>query len=178
MGTIQETGAIEEFYTSSDPWNYDKTPDDQTRIEMLLSELPKQSYERVLDIGCGNGFLTAHLPGKEIIGVDVSEKALNWAQKRCSDSRYSFRQAGIFDLHPEQLGTFDLIVITGVLYPQYIGNALELTRLRIDSILRPSGILMHAHIIGWFKGGFRYDSISTHVYKYREYHHLLETYRK
>ncbi|MGO4319893.1 class I SAM-dependent methyltransferase, partial [Agrobacterium sp. MCAB5] len=134
------------FYTSSDPWNYDKTPDDQTRIEMLLSELPKQSYERVLDIGCGNGFLTAHLPGKEIIGVDVSEKALNWAQKRCSDSRYSFRQAGIFDLHPEQLGTFDLIVITGVLYPQYIGNALELTRLRIDSILRPSGILMHAHI--------------------------------
>jgi 2-polyprenyl-3-methyl-5-hydroxy-6-metoxy-1,4-benzoquinol methylase len=178
MGLLQDKGELEDFYSSSDPWSYDTTTDDHARIEMLISELPKRPFERVLDIGCGNGFLTSQLPGKEIVGIDVSEKALGWARKRCQESRYSFYRTGIFELSADKLGTFDLIVVTGVLYPQYIGHALELARIKINEVLRPSGMLVHAHIFGWFKGGFRYDNISTHVYKYREYHHLLETYQK
>lgn len=178
MKILQDRADIEDSYSLPDPWNYDSTPDDYARIEMLLSELPDKPFERVLDIGCGNAFLTSKLPGKEIVGIDISEKALGWAMKRCHSSRYSFHQAGIFDISVDKLGTFDLIVITGVLYPQYIGCALDLARMKIDEVLRSPGTLVHAHILDWFKGGFRYDNISTHIYKYREYHHLLEIYQK
>jgi SAM-dependent methyltransferase len=176
--SIQPIEELDSFYDKPDPWGYDEHPDDALRTDMVLAHLPDIPFRRVLDIGCGNGFLTARLPGKEVVGVDISEKALGWARKRCRGRRYSFIRSGLLELDADQLGQFDLVVMTGVAYPQYIGSALALAQIRIDSVLEPGGWLLHVHITDWFKGSFPYALVDRHLYPYRDRWHLLETYVK
>jgi len=71
MNTLQDLQELEAWWVSKDPWNYEENGDDEKRKGMLLYAIPRKEYRRVLDIGCGNGFITRHLPGREIIGVDV-----------------------------------------------------------------------------------------------------------
>lgn len=50
----------------------------------LIGLYPPQDGETILDFGCGDGKITAqlsyHLPRGEIIGVDLSEKMISFAQ--------------------------------------------------------------------------------------------------
>lgn len=179
---IQTKTEIEEFYATEDPWQYDSTPDDAERRARLLSAIPKRRYRRTLDIGCGNGFLTEHLPGQEVVGCDLSEAAIDWARKRVAgrsdDERITFFASSIFKLTPETRGTFDLIVITGVLYPQHIGSSWSLVSEIVDRLLEPRGILATCHISEWCKHRFPYLRIDQAYYPYREYTHCLEVFMK
>jgi SAM-dependent methyltransferase len=175
---LQSAEELDSFYVQPDPWAYDDTPDDATRARMALACLPAKDFGRVLDIGCGNGFLTARLPGREVVGIDISEKALHWARQRCSEPRFSFERIGVLELDAARLGQFDLIVMTGVAYPQYIGAAMSLVQIGIDGLLKPGGWLVHAHIAEWFSGGFPYLLVDRHIYPYRDRWHLLESYVK
>ncbi len=49
---------LNEFYQEKDPWQYQTTEDDTVRRDRLLSALPDRKFERVLDLGCGDGFVT------------------------------------------------------------------------------------------------------------------------
>lgn len=85
----------------------------------------------------------------------------------------------LFDLaHTEWTQHFDLIVITGILYPQYIGEGFLLASSIIDDLLMPGGHLVSAHIMEWYKFKFPYITISREYYQYREYTHVLEVYEK
>lgn len=176
--SMQTSEELDAFYSIPDPWKYETTADDRMRLEMIFAHLPEKRFRRVLDIGCGNGFVTAELPGEEIVGVDVSENALKWARQRCFGSRFKFYKQGVLELAADQLGEFDLVVMTGVAYPQYIGDALSLLQLKIDAVLRNGGSLLHVHIADWFKGGFPYILLDRHLYPYRDRWHLLESYVK
>ena len=57
MQTKQE---LEDWYSVEDPWHYKTTDDDLYRKNTILSIL--DNYETALDIGCGEGFVTTHLP--------------------------------------------------------------------------------------------------------------------
>lgn len=179
---IQPIEDLEKFYENEDPWGYDSIPDDKARKERLLSFLPRQKYSRVLDIGSGNGFVTFDLPGEQIFGLDVSSNAVRWANARAHArnefERYKFFHASLFDIPEMNFGTFDMIIITGVLYSQYIGKSRILTNLIIDSILNKGGILVSCHIDDWNTGRFPYSVIDVSVYQYREYFHRLEVYKK
>lgn len=69
---------------------------------------------RMLDIGCGLGSVESylqHLPInklKEIIGVDISEVAINRAQGSVRDERVKFIRMGFEDI--EKLGKFHVVV--------------------------------------------------------------------
>lgn len=177
MSQLQPLQDLEAWHAHQDPWEYASHPDDKRRLEILLSEIPRRDYRRVLDIGCGQGFITPHLPGKEIIGVDVSANAIQWARRQESD-RVKFVQASIFDLTRRHLDTFDLVVITGVLYRQYIGQALSNVYLEIDQMLAADGILISVHIRDWYRARFPYLLVTRHDYPYREFTHQLEVYAK
>ena len=114
MSQIQTQQELDDFYKNPDPWAYKSNPDDIRRRHELLACLPNNKYQRVLDIGCGNGFLTSQLPGSEVIGVDLSASAVDWAKESVSEvadsSRFKFQQASIFELKSEKLGKFDLII--------------------------------------------------------------------
>jgi len=59
----------------------------------LIAELNLQGMERVLDLGCGNGTLTARIadlvPGGEVIGIDASHGMIDAAfSKTCGNLRF------------------------------------------------------------------------------------------
>ncbi len=178
MNVLQPTAELEKWYETPDPWNYENTPDDLNRRAMLLANIPMLEYIEVLDIGCGDGFVTKRLPGKSITGIDVSANAIRHATER-SPGHISYMQHSLFDIPElEWENRFDLIVITGVLYPQYIARSSKLAYEIVDRILQPGGVLVSVHISEWYTLRFPYITLKREYYPYREYTHLLEVYRK
>lgn len=81
---------------------------ERAELELLLSTLPPA---RTLDVACGTGFLTRHLPG-EVVGLDQSDAMLAVARERASDAEYVLADA--FDL-PFPDDSFDRL-FTGHFY--------------------------------------------------------------
>lgn len=83
---------------------------------------PPHENIRILDAGCGTGVGTEYLvhlnPEASVVGIDLSEGALEVAKERCKRSganRVEFHHLSLFDV--EQLeGEFDLINCVGVLH--------------------------------------------------------------
>lgn len=178
MGVLQSIEELEKWYEKPDPWDYENNPDDLRRRAMLLSILPEKKYKKILDIGCGDGFVTVRLPGEEIIGIDISANAIGHARKNALP-HIKYHQCSLFDLPGLGWGqSFDLIVITGVLYPQYVGNSESLAYIIVDDLLQPGGHLVSCHIEEWYRARFPYITLECEYYPYREYTHVLEVYLK
>ena len=102
---MQTKEELEHWYAVADPWLYKQTPEDEIRKNLILDFLPL-NYQRALDVGCGEGFVTTDLPAIEIHGIEISDNAarrLPWNVKRVHS--------------PE--GLYDLVMTTGTLYEQY-----------------------------------------------------------
>jgi SAM-dependent methyltransferase len=177
MPPLQALDALEAWHESADPWQYESHPDDAKRRDILLSELPRADYPRVLDIGCGQGFVTRMLPGRSVLGIDVSAGAIAHA-KAFADERLDFLECGLLEAPRKLDRQFELVVITGVLYPQYIGNSLQVVYRIVDRLLAPGGVLASVHIDAWYRARFPYLMLREHRYPYREYVHRLEIYAK
>ena len=58
--------------------------------QSLISEISLQGNERILDLGCGDGYLTEQLallvPNGEVLGIDASVGMIQTAQKICRDN--------------------------------------------------------------------------------------------
>jgi SAM-dependent methyltransferase len=176
--SVQSKEELDGFYTERDPWGYRSNKDDAMRRARLLSVIPRKQYCRVLEIGCGDGFVTSQLPGDAVIGIDLSRRAIEYARGQ-ADVRTTFRQMSLFDLpYAGWRNTFDLIVIAGMLYPQFIGEGARLVTLIVDDLLLPGGHLITAHIFEWYRLRFPYTTLSRQYYRYREYSHVLEAYQK
>lgn len=179
MVMIQKKEELEKWHDKEDPWGYNDSRDDKNRKAILLDELPKRSFRNVLDIGCGQGFITKDLPGERVYGVDISQSAVDFANKLSEgDARLSYHQGDIFQIDRLFDLKFDMIIITGVLYPQYIGKASSLIYLLIDKILEKDGILVSVHIDEWYTSQFPYLKTRQLYYEYRQYTHNLEIYAK
>lgn len=175
---IQTETELDKWYSKSDPWNYEDNPEDLKRKDILLSQIPKKPYLNVLDIGCGQGFLTKDLPGENVLGVDISGSAIEVAKKNESE-RIKFIKSSLFEMNRYLMGNaYDLIIITGVLYEQYIGNSSNLVYMIIDNFLEHDGILISVHIDDWYRCRFPYLKLKDYYYEYREYVHMLEVYIK
>ena len=87
----------------------------------LISKMNLQGYEAVLDIGCGDGKITAeiadHLPDGEVLGVDSSEDMLDLAREEFSwaeNPNLSFQQRDARELAYK--GEFDIIFSNATLH--------------------------------------------------------------
>jgi ubiquinone/menaquinone biosynthesis C-methylase UbiE len=58
--------------------------EDRQELFAAVEELPPR---RTLDVACGTGFLTEHLPG-EVVGLDHSERMLQIARARVPDAEF------------------------------------------------------------------------------------------
>jgi SAM-dependent methyltransferase len=179
---IQSKDELESWYHRSDPWDYSNHPDDVRRKEEMLAVLPAMEFRRTLDIGCGNGFLTLDLPGAEVIGTDLSERAIEWAARSLADrkdsGRFQFLPYSMFDPDLVQLGTFDLLIITGVLYPQYIGSAGATTRSVINRLTHPGSVIATCHISEWMTFDLPHTIVDRVSYPYRDRVHDLVIYKR
>ncbi|WP_429958817.1 class I SAM-dependent methyltransferase [Enterococcus sp. AZ196] len=84
-----------------------------------LSFLPAKQFLRILDIGVGNGATTYYLgqrfKAETIIGIDISEKAIEQAKRLHSDHTITFEQAK--RLHSDHTITFEQANIEKTNYP-------------------------------------------------------------
>ncbi len=105
MQTKQE---LDEWYKDDDPWDYKTTHDDIYRKQFYLTALEDlgEKYERALDIGAGEGFITRDLPAKEIHAIELSDTAA----ERLPEN--------VKRVH-SPVGKYDLVLVTGLLYNQY-----------------------------------------------------------
>lgn len=83
-----------------------------------LGRLVETTHPRnVLDVGCGEGFVTAflkeRLPAAELVGVDLSDGALAYARQHFG-TQATFQKADIYQL-PFPDRTFDTVVCSEVL---------------------------------------------------------------
>ena len=107
---MQSKDELEHWYKQPDPWQYKTTQDDLKRkanLIMILSEISNGiQYERALDIGAGEGYVTQDIFAKEIYGIEISDLAA---------SRFPSNVKRVIE--PE--GKYDLVMTTGTLYSQY-----------------------------------------------------------
>jgi len=97
-----------------DPFDYQKSSSAQYNWAMaLIADLLLDGNERILDIGCGDGRITAHLaglvPSGSVLGIDLSPEMISFAAGRHADqSNLSFRVGNASELHFAE--KFDLVV--------------------------------------------------------------------
>jgi hypothetical protein len=104
---MQTKEQIEDWYKIPDRWQYFHSEDDAMRKKKLMDMLP-QTYENALDIGCGECFIAKDLPAKNIYGIEWSDIAA---------SRFPENVKRV--LQPQCDTSYDLVISTGTLYPQY-----------------------------------------------------------
>ena len=90
--------------------------------------IPKKSS--VLDLGCGNGWMTAQIAdlGNQVVGVDVNEPELVQAARVFNNPNISFAFADVFIWEPEQ--SFDLVIIASAI--QYFPSPKDLLKRLFD----------------------------------------------
>jgi tRNA (mo5U34)-methyltransferase len=79
---------------------------------------------RALDIACSEGYFSHALlswGASEVVAVDIRDVNIRRAKLVRDHSgipaeRLSFKQADVFDLRPEELGTFDVVLCLGLIY--------------------------------------------------------------
>jgi cyclopropane fatty-acyl-phospholipid synthase-like methyltransferase len=81
----------------------------------LLSLCHIGDAQEVLNVGCGIGVGSAHIARKygcHVVGVDISEKMIEWSRRRAREERVEakveFRTADVLDL-PFEADRFDVV---------------------------------------------------------------------
>ncbi len=133
------------YETNDDPWNFQASEYEAAKYRATIDALPRQKYKNAFEIGCSIGVLTERLADKceSLLSVDVSEKALEQARKRCENlSNVQIEKMEIPGEFPSE--KFDLILVSEVGYylaPTDWQRALE----KILAHLNDSGQVMLIH---------------------------------
>jgi SAM-dependent methyltransferase len=124
-------------------------------------------HERVLDVGCGDGRLTAELHARQLTAADVSAEALRRARTRLPDAR-------LIELEPDAPlpladSSFDFVLCAETL--EHVRDV-QLLLSEIRRVLAPGGVLAlttpaHGRLAGLdvLVRGFevRFDPLSPHL---------------
>lgn len=111
-------------------------------IDFFSSLLGKYSYSRILEVGCGEGFLLSKIRASEKFAIDLSAEALRNAGGRAK-AEFCLAMA---ERLPFASGYFDLVTSVGVM--EHFLDDREATK-EIFRVLKPSGhyvVLIHVHL--------------------------------
>jgi methyltransferase-like protein/2-polyprenyl-3-methyl-5-hydroxy-6-metoxy-1,4-benzoquinol methylase len=133
-------------------------------------EPPPVESCRILELGCASGGnllpLGAILPNAEIVGIDLSPRQIEQAQKTAEAAgltNVSFHAMGITDITPE-FGRFDYIICHGVY--SWVPDDVKTAILRVISEnLTPNGLafLSYNTFPGWHFPGMIREMMLYHV---------------
>lgn len=152
-------------------WNMVRTPYTQlpslSYISRIPEELKKIGARKVLDLGCGSGWLSVYLArqGFEVLGVDVSEQAVNlaktWALQE--DLKIGFDVADAAQLNYED-GSFDAVVANSIFEHFPLEQARALAD-KVFSLLKEGGVFIGCFDkVGGGPGEYYSLPDGTHVY--------------
>lgn len=152
-------------------WNMVRTPYTQLPslgyISRIPEELKKIGARKVLDLGCGSGWLSVYLArqGFEVLGVDVSEQAVNlaktWALQE--DLKIGFDVADAAQLNYDD-GSFDAVVANSIFEHFPLEQARALAD-KVFSLLKEGGVFVGCFDkVGGGPGEYYSLPDGTHVY--------------
>ncbi|MCR4396675.1 MAG: methyltransferase domain-containing protein [Candidatus Saccharicenans sp.] len=130
----------------------------------LLRWLDPKPGEKILDVGCGDGFYTEKIArkGAEATGIDIRKKALVRARKRCSSQKLRFMEMDAEELDfPENY--FDKVISFCVI--EHLQDD-EKTLRQIARLLKPGGrLFLSADSLS--NPGLRAEEKESHRRRYR-----------
>jgi SAM-dependent methyltransferase len=103
-------------------------------VRQYISYVPGQ---RVLDVGCGPGYVIEYLPECDYVGFDTDQKYINYARNKYGHSGIFFCQEFCDDAL-RNMNTFDLVIMNGLLHHLDNNEVIALFK-RIKCILRSGG---------------------------------------
>lgn len=126
------------------------------KIEHTLKKLDLKPNEKLLDIGCGWGWLSimaAQKYGVKVVGVTISEEQCKKAQERVKElkleDRVEIRLQNYQDLEFENY--FDKVVSVGMF--EHVGKEnLGLYFMKAKQVLKPGGSMLLHSILAMFEG--------------------------
>ena len=122
-------------------WSNECQPDAHKWVlPRLLNLLPKNQPDlRVLDIGCGNGFMASRIAEKgfEVIGIDTSKDGIDIAKKAYPN--IEFKMVSAYDELIDISGKVDVAIVADVIEHLYSPKTLIKN---VDSVLKPGGMLI------------------------------------
>ncbi len=76
------------------------------------------SGKRVLDVGCSDGYFTflAESRGASVVSIDAWPREGFFVAHEVLQSEAEFHHMSVYDVHPDTLGTFDIVFFFGVYY--------------------------------------------------------------
>jgi cyclopropane fatty-acyl-phospholipid synthase-like methyltransferase len=145
----RDAGYFQRLYeVDPDPWDFRTSVYEQTKYRQTLEALGTRYFHSTLEVGCSIGVLTRLLASRSerVLGVDLVEAPLATARATCTGlPGVQFRRMRVPEEWPA--GTFDLIVLSEVLY--YL-NAEDIASLcmRIERTLAPRGLVVLVNWLG------------------------------
>jgi SAM-dependent methyltransferase len=117
-----------------------RTPDMVRQRDATLQRLHLKPGERVIDIGCGPGFLCKNMaaavgPTGRVIGIDISEDLIDFATNHKGSDPIEYRVGNATAL-PVEAAQFDVAVSTQVI--EYVADA-DAALHEIARVIRPGG---------------------------------------
>lgn len=106
-----------------------------------MGDLAPVQGKRVLDVGCGGGILADSIAraGGDVVGIDLSSKALKVAQLHALESqtpRVQYREISAEDMAAEQAGSFDVVTCMEML--EHVPDPSSVVR-ACAALVKPSG---------------------------------------
>ena len=136
------------YENDPDPWGYASSAYERAKYAATLEALPRRRFRRGLEIGCSIGVMTVQLAARcdALCAVDVSRAALDCARRSCRDKpNVTFELMPVPSCWPT--GTFDLVVLSEVLYYLSRDDVARTARRVIDT-LEPDGAVILVHWLG------------------------------
>lgn len=128
------------------------------KIDHTLAKLKLKPNERLLDIGCGWGWLCVRAVQKydvNAVGITISEEQHKKAKQRAKElgieDKLDFKLLNYQELSPDKLGLFDKAVSVGMFEHVGYGNADTYLQI-IKSMLKPNSIFLLHSIMCKFPG--------------------------
>jgi len=152
-------------------WSGCKTPYTQLPSLSYISRIPEElnnvGARRVLDLGCGSGWLSVYLArqGFEVVGVDVSAQAIylanTWAAQE--DLKISFDVGDVAALKYAD-GSFDAVVANSIFEHFPLKQAGEMSA-KVHDLLKNKGTFIGCFDkVGGGAGEYYTLADGTHVY--------------
>jgi cyclopropane fatty-acyl-phospholipid synthase-like methyltransferase len=133
------------YAAADDPWSLASRWYERRKYAVTVAALPRERYARGLEVGCSVGVLTEQLAERcdALLALDVAASAVRTASVRTAAfPQVRVEQRRLPDAWPG--GSFDLIVLSEVLYYLAAGDAAELLQ-RASAALEPEGTLVVVH---------------------------------
>lgn len=165
---VEEINAGERIYPKA--FN-EAALDHKERYELALNYINRG--DNVLDVATGVGYGANYIAVNslcdKVIGVDISDHAINWAEKYFHNEKIDFVKCNLLDEFIPSLDAFKFDVITCFETLEHIENDEEFIK-KLYSLLKPGGLLLisspNEEVIPCFENPFYEGGRNPHHVKH------------